>query len=142
MSHALSLDPYFSVALPEILRRQGAGAIAVGRVVRFVVTGRGGGAWTLRLRPPVACVVRGAEWKADLVIKITLKEMHNILRGTFNAREAIAAGNIEMAGDLSLMRAIGFLFAAPAVVTALPPTPLQPLRPNLGRPDCAAPVEA
>lgn len=124
MSHALSLDPYFSVALPEILRRQGAGATAIGRVVRFVVTGRGGGAWTLRLRPPVARVVRGAEWKADLIIKITFEEMHNILRGSFNAREAIAAGNIEMAGDLSLMRAIGFLFAAPpAAMTSSAPTP-------------------
>ena len=121
MSHALSLDPYFSVALPEILRRQGADATAVGRVVRFVVTGRGGGVWTLRLRPPAARVVRGAEWKADLVIKITFDEMQNILRGAFNARQAIAAGNIEMAGDLTLVRAIGFLFAPPAAVTASPP---------------------
>ena len=52
----------------------------------------------------------GNEWKADLTIKITTAEMSNILAGTFDARKAIAEGNIELKGDVSLLRRVGFLF--------------------------------
>ncbi len=109
MPTSLSFVDYFSVALPKILKVQGARATALGVIVRFVVTGRGGGAWTVRLRPPAACVVPGSEWKADLVITVTGPEMARMLAGTFDARTALAAGNIELCGDLSVLRQVGFL---------------------------------
>lgn len=138
MSRALSFVDYFSVALPKILRAKGAAATALGVNVRFVVTGRGGGTWTIRLRPPAACVVAGSEWKANLIITITAAEMAHMLEGTFDARAALLAGNIELSGDLSVLRQVGFLLqggaAAPAEPAALaarePPRRPSSLRPS------------
>jgi hypothetical protein len=113
MVSSLSIGDYFTVALPKILRAKGAEASSLGVNVRFVVTGRGGGTWTVRLRPPAACVVAGAEWKADLVITLTAGEMAKMLAGTFEARAALAAGNIELSGDLSVLRRVGFLLHRP-----------------------------
>ena len=67
--NAVSPSDYFEVVLPTILRWKGPAAAALGVNVRFVVTGRGGGTWTVRLRPPMAGVVQGSEWKADLIIR-------------------------------------------------------------------------
>ncbi|MFC1610852.1 SCP2 sterol-binding domain-containing protein [Myxococcota bacterium] len=106
----LSPKDYFEVVLPTMLRWKGPAAAALGVNVRFAVTGRGGGTWTIRLRPPVAAVVAGSEWKADLTIKITAEEMSNILAGTFDARKAITEGNIELSGDLAVLKRVGFLF--------------------------------
>ncbi|HET6343691.1 MAG TPA: SCP2 sterol-binding domain-containing protein [Myxococcota bacterium] len=113
MVSSLSIADYFTAALPKILRAKGPEASGLGVNVRFVVTGRGGGTWTIRLRPPAACVVTGAEWKADLVITLTAGEMTKMLTGTFDARAALAAGNIELSGDLSVLRRIGFLLQRP-----------------------------
>ena len=110
MAQPLSPRDYFEVVLPAMLRWKGPAATALGVNVRFVLTGRGGGVWTVRLRAPVPGVVEGGEWKADLIIKITYEEMLNILNGSFNAKEALRAGNVELAGDLTLLRRIGFLF--------------------------------
>ena len=110
MSGKLSPQDYFTVVLPSLLRWKGPAATALGANIRFVVTGRGGGTWTVRMRPPAAGVVSGSEWKADLTITITTGEMVNILAGTFDAPKAIGEGNIELSGDLSLLRRVGFLF--------------------------------
>ncbi|MEE8409641.1 MAG: SCP2 sterol-binding domain-containing protein [Myxococcota bacterium] len=110
MAKDLSPVDYFTVVLPTLLRWKGPAAVALGVNIRFVVNGRGGGTWTVRLRPPVAGVVAGSEWKADLTIKITATEMKKILKGTFDARQAIGEGNIELSGDLSILKRVGFLF--------------------------------
>ena len=110
MSPTLSPRDYFDVVLPTILRWKGPAAASLGVNICFVVNGKGGGTWTVRLRPPAAGIVPGNEWKADLTINITVEEMSNILAGTFDARRAIAAGNIELRGDVSILRRVGFLF--------------------------------
>ena len=110
MTPALSPRDYFEVVLPTILRWKGAAATALGVNVLFSVTGRGGGIWTVRLRPPVAAVVSGDEWKWDLKVEITVAEMSNILAGTFDARRALAEGNVELSGDLNVLKRVGFLF--------------------------------
>lgn len=110
MREGISPTDYFEVVLPTMLRWKGPAASALGVTVRFVVSGRGGGTWTVRLRPPKAGVVPGSEWKADLTIKITADELGNMLTGRFDAKKAIAEGNIELSGDLRVLRRIGFLF--------------------------------
>jgi hypothetical protein len=110
MVKALSPRDYFEVVLPTILRWKGPAAAALGVNLCFVVNGKGGGTWTVRLRPPAAGVVSGNEWKADLTIKITAAELSNILTGTFDARKAIAEGNVELRGDVTILRRVGFLF--------------------------------
>ena len=93
--------------------------------MRFMVSGRGGGIWTVRLRPPKAGVVEGSEWKADLIIKITAEELINMLTGKFDARQAIADGNVELQGDLMVLRRIGFLFQAGGSATEVRADPAQ-----------------
>ena len=126
MSGPLSPRDYFEVVLPTILRWKGPAAAALGVNLCFVVNGKGGGTWTVRLRPPAAGVVPGSEWKADLTITITAAEMVNILAGTFDARRAIGEGNIELRGDLGILRRVGFLFqsgGSQAEVRSPTPTP-------------------
>ena len=110
MSKPLSVAEYFSVALPSVLRAKGREATLLGVNVRFVVTGRGGGTWTVRLRAPHACVVPGGDWKPDLVIKITSAEMSHILAGTFDPARASAAGSVEFSGNVGVLKGLGFLF--------------------------------
>ncbi|MEZ4271500.1 MAG: SCP2 sterol-binding domain-containing protein [Myxococcota bacterium] len=112
MEKALNPVDYFEVVLPTMLRWKGPAAMALGVNVCFVVTGRGGGTWTVRLRPPKAAVVPGSEWKANLTIKITAAEMINMLTGRFDAKQAITEGHIELKGDLTVLRKVGFLFQA------------------------------
>ena len=123
MAKVLTPKDYFEVVLPTMLRWKGPAAAALGVNVRFVVTGRGGGTWTIRLRPPVAAVVVGSEWKADLTIKITAEEMTNILTGTFDARKAIGEGNIELTGDLTVLKRVGFLFQSGGTEAEVRSTP-------------------
>ena len=117
MATALSARDYFEVVLPTILRWKGAAATALGVNVLFAVTGRGGGTWTIRLRPPVAGVVSGDEWKWDLKVQITTEEMGKILAGTFEARRALADGNVELSGDLNVLKRVGFLFQSGGTAT-------------------------
>lgn len=112
MAKELQPRDYFEVILPAMLKWKGPAAAALGCNLRFVVTGKGGGTWTIRLRPPVACVVQGADWKPDLTIKITSSEMINMLKGTFDARQALIEGNVELNGDLTVLKRVGFLFQA------------------------------
>jgi hypothetical protein len=125
MAEALTPTDYFQVVLPTILRWKGPAAAALGANVRFVVTGRGGGTWTVRLRPPAAGVVAGSEWKADLVIKITSGEMSNILAGRFDARRAVGEGTIELSGDISIVKRIGFLFQSGGSATEVRAEPTE-----------------
>lgn len=112
MAKELHPRDYFEVILPAMLKWKGPAAAALGCNLRFVVTGKGGGTWTIRLRPPVACVVQGADWKPDLTIKIVAAEMVNMLKGTFDARQALIEGNVELNGDLTVLKRVGFLFQA------------------------------
>jgi len=110
MPEDITPSDYFGVVLPTMLRWKGPAAAAVGVVVRFEVSGRGGGTWTVRLRPPKAGVVEGTDWKPNLGIKITAKELTNMLSGRFDAKKALSEGNIELSGDLSVLKRVGFLF--------------------------------
>jgi hypothetical protein len=111
MSSTLCFVDYFSVALPKILRAKGRSATALGVNVRVVV-----------------CVVLGAEWKADLTIALTVAEMQNMLQGTFDARTALAGGTIELSGNLSVLRQVGFLLQGGGIATDSQPTGVAPIR--------------
>lgn len=134
MSQAADPRDYFEVMLPAMLKWKGPAAAALGCNLRFVVNGRGGGTWTIRLRPPVACVVQGGDWKPDLTIKITSAEMLNMLQGTFDARRALVEGNIELIGDLTVLKRVGFLFQAGAGGAAHVRTSTPKRSPEMARP--------
>ncbi len=119
MSQSITALDYFEVVLPTMLRWKGPAAAALGVTVRFVINGRGGGTWTVRLRPPKAGVVEGSEWKADLTIQITAEELVNMLTGKFDARKAISEGNVALSGDLSVLKRVGFLFQSGGTETEI-----------------------
>ncbi|MEM6933531.1 MAG: TIR domain-containing protein [Pseudomonadota bacterium] len=106
----LSPVDYFQVILPAMLKWKGKAATEIGKTLRFVVTGQGGGTWTLRMKPPVAAVIGEAYETPDLTIKITSAEIVKMLSGTFNARQALIEGNVELNGDLTVLKPVGFLF--------------------------------
>jgi len=106
----LAVQTYFNAILPSLLQLLGERAADIDAVVRFVVTGEGGGTWVLVLKTPVPHVALGWTGKPDLTIKITQREMRNMLRGEFDARAALIEGNVELNGNLLLLKDLGELF--------------------------------
>jgi hypothetical protein len=105
----MSVQRYFENILPAVLKQRKAQAQSLGVTIQFCVIGKGGGSWTLRLRPPSACVVQGADWKPHLKVTITSAEMLNMLSGSFDVKQALEHGNIELSGDVRLIKAVGSL---------------------------------
>jgi putative sterol carrier protein len=110
----LSAKDYFEVVLPTMLRWKGEEATELRKRVRFRLLDRPEESWTVVLEPPEATVIPRDTGHADLVIKITSDCMQALLAGNFDAKKAIADGNMELYGDLSLLRAVGQLFAGSA----------------------------
>jgi hypothetical protein len=112
---------YFDVILPAMLKFKGLAATKPNTSMRYIVTGKDGGSWLVRLAPPQAAVVQLSKdddisklmCPAHLTLKITDTEMRNMLLGTFDARQAIIEGNVEFNGDLGVLRAMGSLFSQP-----------------------------
>ena len=113
-----TLNPrdYFDVVLPTMLRWKGKAATKPNCTILWEVIGLDGGNWFIVLKPPNARVQKGAFEDPDVTIKITEKAMQEVLSGRFNPKEAIANGEIELSGELSLLKKVGFLFQAPKEV--------------------------
>lgn len=105
----LSVRDYFEVVLPTMLKWKGNDATILNKRLRFFISDLNE-SWTVCLTPPEATVVAGGEDKVDLTLKITSKVMQDILGGRFDARKAIADGEIELYGDLKLLKPVGSLF--------------------------------
>ena len=114
---------YFEVLLPQILAHLGNQATDLDCSIRWMVTGPDGGFWLVRLAPPEAKVYSATEDSNDihndwqrkkrprhLSIKTTAQEMRKMLVGTFDARQAIIEGNVELQGDLTVLQSAGELF--------------------------------
>lgn len=107
----LSLKDYFEIILPTMLRWKGEEATKLKKKVRFVLLDKPDEHWTIKFEPPAATVVSKDPGKEDLLIKVTSDSMQSILAGEFDARKAIANGNIELSGDLNLLKEVGLLFS-------------------------------
>lgn len=103
----------FDVVLPTMLHLKGTAATKPNCTISWQVIGPNGSTWTIVLKPPNACVHKGAFGDPDAAIKITEKVMQDILSGRFNPKDAITNGEIELSGDLSLLKKVGFLFRSP-----------------------------
>jgi hypothetical protein len=117
-SPGLTIDEYFETALPAMLRWRGEAATSVGGTVLYILTGDKAGVWLLRLCPPEATVKRilpeddmnALSLPRHLEIKITPTEMAKMLTGQFDARKALIEGNVELKGDLTLLKQVGAIF--------------------------------
>jgi hypothetical protein len=103
----ISVNDYFDVILPSILKLQGEEATQMKKKIRFVLSD----SWTVNLSPPVPTVIRKDPTDADLTIKLTPEAMNKILEGNFDARKSLAKGDVEVAGDLHILKSAGVLFA-------------------------------
>ena len=108
---SLSIHDYFDVVLPVMLRWKGAAATALDTRVRFRLKDTPDQSWTINLCPPEAGVTFQGKERVNLTIDITSALMQDILDGKFNARKAIADGGVELYGDLSTLKSVGFLFS-------------------------------
>jgi len=99
----LSAKDYFDIVLPTMLRWKGEEATSLNKKLRFILSDQPGESWTINLLPPTATVVAKDDSKVDMTIKITTECMQATLAGAFDARKAIANGDIEIFGDLGLL---------------------------------------
>lgn len=116
----IAVRNYFDTILPAVLRRNAKQAIAVDGSVKFDVVGDDAGVWLLTLAPPAASVLRiephhdlrSLLLPRHLSIHLTSSQMRAMLEGDFDARKSLIEGNVELEGDLSLLRPTGELFGA------------------------------
>lgn len=109
----LSIRDYFDLIVPMQLRARGAQASKLaseitGRIL-FHVVGEEGGSWTLVLDESGPRMENGACEDAHLSITITDGAMRNMLRGSFDARKALASGDIRLSGDVNLLPHVAML---------------------------------
>ena len=102
---------YFDFILPAMLKWYGDEATSIDATIYFNLYDSGGGKWTMILRAPEPQVVHGEVDNPDLEIHITVAEMINMLTGFFDARNAIAKGNLHVAGNMELLRSVGQLLS-------------------------------
>jgi hypothetical protein len=109
-----SVVDYFEVVLPTMLRWRGGRASQLAAdancSIAFDVQGEGGGTWVLVLKPPKPYVHSGPMDDFDCTLKLTVERMQEILSGQFDARKAIASGELEILGDVSLLKVVAPLF--------------------------------
>jgi len=110
-SESLSYKDYFEIILPTLLRWKGEEATKLHKRVRFSLIDQPDESWTIIFEPPEATVISRETGHADILIKVTSDHLQSILAGNFDAKKAIADGNIELYGDLSLLKAVGQLFS-------------------------------
>jgi hypothetical protein len=117
-SRGITVRHYFRSILPGVLRWQPERMMSLDATVLYSVTGTEAGVWLLRLAPPEPIVQEitpeddmiALALPRHLVIKATTSEMTNMLIGQFDARKALIEGNVELSGDLTLLKPFGVLF--------------------------------
>lgn len=103
----LSNKDYFEIVLPTMLRFKGEEATKLNKKVRFVI----GDEYIINLGPPVAGVCdRSDQSDADLKLSLSPECMQSILAGDFDAKKALADGEVKWSGELSLLKEVGMLF--------------------------------
>lgn len=89
--------------------------MAIGASVHFSITGNIREDWLIHLGPPepgVSQIRLDQEPNVPVLprhlrIRITPREMIKMLRGDFEARRALVEGNVELGGDLTLLKEVG-----------------------------------
>lgn len=112
-----SVRDYFDVILPYQLRarskRASALAAEVHGIVQFNIDGDEGGNWALVLDESGPRVLAGTQSRPDLVVNFSHEAMKSALTGHFDARSAVAAGEISLSGNLKLLPQVAaYVFGA------------------------------
>jgi hypothetical protein len=112
----LSIRDYFDSVLPAMLGRwrglDAKLAVEENCTVQFnVLGGEDCGSWAIMFRSPSPHVVRGIIEHPDLTITVTQEAMYRILAGKFDAKRSIQLGDIQIQGDLKLLKTVGTLFS-------------------------------
>lgn len=111
----LSIEDYFEVVLPTMLRWKGEKATKLNKKVRFALLDQPDQSWTINFVQPKATVVAKDQSKVNLTIRLTSGCMEDVLAGTFDSRKAIADGDIELQGDPGVLKTVGSLFLSGSI---------------------------
>ncbi|MBI4401734.1 MAG: TIR domain-containing protein [Nitrospirae bacterium] len=110
---SISVRDYFEVILPYQLRtrstRAAELAAEVNGIVLFNVSGDEGGSWAIILDASGPHVAAGRHGNPDLTISLTDRAMQDIMSGRFDARAAVASGEVRLSGDLKLLPRVASL---------------------------------
>lgn len=121
MGGLITPQSYFDCILPAMLKWYGEEATRIDAAIYFNLYDSRGAQWTMVLELPVPKVLHGKVGSPDLEIHITQAEMTNMLTGFFDAKNALAKGNLHLAGNLQLLRSVGQLFTGHKTTAAIPP---------------------
>jgi putative sterol carrier protein len=100
----------FDRQMPERLKAKPEIAQKVNAIYKFVVTGEGGGTWTVDLTQPGGKVSE-SDGEAQCTISIGAKELIAVVNGKLNAQMAFMTGKLKVAGDIGLALKLGSLLS-------------------------------
>lgn len=105
-----TISEVFENHFPKLIAERGERLCEVNAACCFVVSGEGGGAWTLRLYAAGGRVVRG-EAEADCTVTVSPHDLLDIVNGRLNPVAAFDLGRLHVTGDFEKANKVGqFLF--------------------------------
>ena len=98
----------------EMKRRFDAPAAAgIDVTYRFVLSGRGGGTWSVVVRDGVCAVHSGEVDRPNLTVEMEAADYLEMVAGRLDPQVAFISERLRLRGDLSLATRMQSLFAAP-----------------------------
>lgn len=108
MPRSAEIRTFFSTAA-ERHQRVLVGAIPVGALIVFEI--EGGGTWTVHNDRGRVRVVPEAEDVVDCRLTCSADDLHALLEGRLDAREAFMGGRVRIEGDVGLIQRLNKAFA-------------------------------
>jgi putative sterol carrier protein len=105
-----SADEFFSQRLPKRLSEKPDVVEKINATYKFVLTGGGGGTWTVDLTTPGGKIT-AADLEASCVITIAAGDFVDIVNGISNAQMAFMSGKLRVAGDIGQALKLQYILA-------------------------------
>ena len=105
-----SADEFFSQRLPKRLSEKPDLAEKINAVYKFVLSGAGGGTWTVDITIPGGKVT-AADLDAGCIITMAASDFVDIINGTSNAQMAFMTGKLRVAGDIGQALKLQYILA-------------------------------
>lgn len=103
----LTPSEVFSTRIPDMLKKNPARAAEVNAVYQFIITGDGGGTWTVDLKTEGGKVSQGPTEGAQCTIECKDSDFIAIVTGKMPGPQAFMMGKLKIKGDMSLAMKLG-----------------------------------
>jgi putative sterol carrier protein len=103
-SRVQAANPQFDRFFEDATHRAAVGsAIPDGSIVRFHLTGEGGGTWSLTRRQNRVVLLGRPHPPADCLVRCTAADFDALIRGALDPRQGFMSGRLQVTGDVGIV---------------------------------------